>query len=214
MMCIKAATLLFLCLVSILMADGAASTGEAWALSSRPGWSISSVAEPTDFSVTDNAKCSAGTLYRYCDSYTVTVTNVGGAETHGQIRISDILPAGLKLVGMRGQSLDAAENPVGCSVAEAACVYAGTVAPGGTLTIVIRVEDVSAVSPVTNTVTVEGGGATVATTSPSLTMPNTVGEGTAPYGIAAFGMQAFGVGGALDRQAYDWPQQPRDAGDL
>ncbi len=194
--------------VAIFVTAMAAVTGAgvctAAAESARPAWVVSSVAQPTNFSSEQNAKCSAVEGLRFCDTYIVAIKNVGGAATSQPIAIHDVLPGGLKPVGMHGQELEN-EDSVGCSVASVSCSYAGTVRPNGTIIVAVEVEVISASPVVTNSVRVEGGGANPAMTSLPLTMSNTV-EGPSPaFGIAGFGMQASNPEGATDGQASNRP---------
>jgi hypothetical protein len=194
------------CLVAMFVAAGAAAP-VALAASAGPGWLVSSVAEPSNFSSAENAKCPLGEGFHFCDRYLVTVTNVGGDTSNGAIpiRIVDTLPAGLKPVRMTGQNFEN-EGSVGCaSPPETTCEYVGSVKPGGTIGIKLEVEVLSAVGTVTNAVKVEGGGAPTVTTSAPLTLPNTVEESPPGYGIAAFGMQVSDLEGAIDGQAADHP---------
>jgi uncharacterized repeat protein (TIGR01451 family) len=165
---------------------------------------ISSVAEPTNFSVAHNAKCSTTVGFKQCDFYFITLTNVGGAPSSGPIRIVDTLPEGLRPVAMTGMNFEN-EQAVGCAVATTTCSYTGSVAPGGTISISVELEVVSAAGSVTNHVRVEGGGAASAQTSAPMTLPNTVDGPAAGYGIAGFGLQLSGQAGPLDGQAADHP---------
>jgi len=191
-------------MVATIVAVSVASPGPALA-DSAPSWAVSSVAEPTNFSFADNAKCSA-LGYSFCDSYLVTVTNIGGRESEGQIRIADTLPPGLRLKHMYGENL-ATEAKFSCRVGEAVCPYEGKVTPGRTIIVVaeVEVEALSAVRVVSNVVTVEGGGARPVVTTEPLTMSNTVGGSAAGFGISDFGMRASDSGGAVDGQAADHP---------
>ena len=56
--------------------------GSAAGAAPGPAWEVSSVAQPTNFSVEDNAKCQ-NMSKPLCDQYLVTVTNVGGAPVSG-----------------------------------------------------------------------------------------------------------------------------------
>jgi uncharacterized repeat protein (TIGR01451 family) len=200
----RIATFVVLCLAVAVGAAGGATLSHAQPVLSGPGWMVSSVAEPTNFSSADNAKCAARGP-RFCDRYMVTVTNVGGSSAIGvirPIRIIDILPAGLRLVEMSGKNFRD-EQSLGCT--ETTCEYGGTVEPGGTIAIMVAVEVLSATGEVSNAVRVEGGGADPVATSAPSTLPNTVGGPPTGFGVADFGMQVANVGGAMDEQAADHP---------
>ena len=175
-----------------------------------PGWTISSVAQPTDFSVADNARCVGG-AFRFCDRYVVTLTNVGGEPTTGPVVIADTLPLGIEAVGMSGGNLEEglqleSSGPVwSCSLAETTCKYNGQASPGTTLVVDVEAEVTSAAGWVTNAVRVSGGGAPAVATSEPLTLPNTVDGSPAAFGISAFGFEAHDMSGLLDAQAADHP---------
>ena len=204
MMRVRAAVCVLACLVVAMVSSGVASPSAAEAEVSGPGWLVSSVAEPTNFSSADNAQCAAVVGNRFCDRYMVTVTNVGGSGTTGPIRIVDTLPPGLRPVGISAQNFKT-EEPLNCSLADATCVYGGTVEPGGTIGVKVEVEVLSAADVVTNAVRVEGGGAASAATGAPSTGSNTVDASPAGFGVADFGMQVSNIGGTIDGQAADHP---------
>ncbi len=188
------------------LAGGLVSSVEALAAPSGPGWIISSVAQPTNFSTEDNALCTRG-FYPFCDHYTVTLTNVGSEPTDAPLVIADTLPAGLRLVGLGGANLavdpELERNSFGwaCSMSNATCTYSKQVVPGATLVVGVDVEVTAPVGTVTNSVIVSGGGAPAAVTSEPLTMPNTVGGSSSVFGISAFGFEAHDASGELDGRA-------------
>jgi uncharacterized repeat protein (TIGR01451 family) len=176
----------------------------ASAASAGPGWEISSVAMPTDFSTQDRAKCTEiGTaLASACDRYVVTVTNVGSAPTSGPVVITDTLPPGLNAVDGTMLTLNNDEQPTTCVLV---CTYEGILRPGETLSIHLDVEVTSATGVITNKASVSGGGAPPVSTSAPLTMPNTVNEAPPPFGVALAGFDAYDLSGGPDAQAGDHP---------
>jgi uncharacterized repeat protein (TIGR01451 family) len=90
-------------------------------------------------------------------TYTLTVSNAGGAATGGTVTISDTLPAGLTYVSAvgTGWACGAAGQVVTCTRATA--LAAGASYPA--ITLVVNVLQTSGAS-VTNTATVSGGGQT------------------------------------------------------
>jgi hypothetical protein len=192
---------------------GAVSPPAASAAS--PGWVISSVAQPTNFSTGDNALCARAQLF-FCDQYVVTLTNVGGGATTGPVVIADTLPPGLKAVGMGGYNMEEGlELERGgplffCNLAATTCTYTGKADPGTTLVVYLEVEVTSASGTaasgtVTNFAQVSGGGAPSLTTSEPLTLSNTVNMLPAAFGFSAFGFEAHDNRGLLDVQAGDHP---------
>ena len=200
-----------LCVAAIALSVGLGGAGHAFAATPTPGWSISSLAQPTSFSAADNTLCQAGGGARICDTYVLTITNTGSAPALAPIAISDVLPTGLKTVGIEGHDLATglplSENEFGwaCSAASARCEYAGPVLAGDTLVIKVDVEVVSATGSVVNSAKVEGGEAAPASTSAALTAPTRIGEETESFGLVDFGFEALDAYGAPDVQAGDHP---------
>src|ERR1700685_376185 len=81
--------LLAFCAVGILTASASASVA-------GPGWTIDSVAAPTNFSASENTTCPYPTEYGvapYCDRYEVSAMNAGSEPTTGApVTLTDVLP--------------------------------------------------------------------------------------------------------------------------
>lgn len=114
---------------------------------------------------------------------TVTATNVGAAATSGTVNLSDVVPAGLTVTAVEGQS------PYGgfaammqCEAPPAAsCKWEQPVLPGGMLIMRVSVAVARGLpSSVSGTAAVSGGGAAELTRS--VAMP--VSEVDAPFGVA------------------------------
>ncbi|HVF45669.1 MAG TPA: hypothetical protein VM936_21765 [Pyrinomonadaceae bacterium] len=112
-------------------------------------------------------------------TYTLAVSNVGGAATSGTVTVSDTLPAGLSYVSATGTgwTCGAAGQVVTCTRATA--LAAGASYPNITLTVSVATN--SALS-LTNTATVSGGGQTN-TSNDSSSDPTTV-NGVADVTVA------------------------------
>lgn len=87
-------------LVTALMAIAwVVMSGSAGAATPSAAWNIESLAYPSDFSAKDSPVClaqSPSLSFEWCDTYEVTATNVGAAETDGHaVTLSDVLPPGL-----------------------------------------------------------------------------------------------------------------------
>jgi uncharacterized repeat protein (TIGR01451 family) len=191
-----------------IVSVGCMGTSGALAAVSGPGWSISSLAQPTSFVVGGAA-----------DMYEVTVTNVGDGPTEGAVTISDTLPRGVRLVSIGAHELARGEE-FGCFPSGSAprCVDETPVSAGDTLVVAIRVEVTSEAEAasvcgerlcVVNSATVAGGHALSVSTREPLTMPTPVervaGEARESFGIATAGMEAGNDLGASDTQAGDHP---------
>ncbi len=194
----------------VLLAAGLALPYETLAASSRPGWEISSVAHPTNFSAEDNAKCMRASQ-PLCDQYVVTLTNVGNERTTGPVTITDTVPTDLRAIGGHGENLRT-EGQFNCpanTTTTAVCVYEDGVAPETTLAIFVEVE-VEANTPtskVTNVVSVSGGGAPPIATHEPLALPNTIDGPVPAFGVSAFGFAPREALGNLDTQAGDHPYE-------
>ena len=182
---------------------GSASSAGASSSPPGPGWVISSVAQPTNFSAEDNALCTRE-HYAFCDHYTVTLTNVGSRPTSGPLIITDKVPPGLIPVALTGENLETGVEWT-CSSADAPCMYSEPVNPGSTLVVDLEVEVEAGAQggPVINMVSVSGGGGAPASTSEPLTMSNTVEEPPAKFGVSAFGFGAHDWDGQVDTLAGD-----------
>ena len=86
-------------------------------------------------------------------TYTITVSNLGGAATQGVVTAKDVLPAGLTATGMSGSGWT-------CVVSTKTCTRSDALAGGASypaITVTVNVAS-SAPSSVTNQATVSGGG--------------------------------------------------------
>ncbi len=196
--------------VGMMSTSSAATAGPSLV----PGWVVSSVAQPTNFSAADNVFCARENL-SFCDRYVVTITNVGGAAAggpgHMPVTIADTPPPGLEAIGMSGGNLEESlrlesNGPLwNCSLADTTCTYSGRADPGTTLVVDVEVKVISAVGGALNAVRVSGGGAPPIATDAPLTQPNTVDVTPAAFGFSAFGFEAHDGSGRLDTQAGDHP---------
>jgi uncharacterized repeat protein (TIGR01451 family) len=101
-------------------------------------------------------------------TYSITVTNSGGAATSGMVTVTDTLPAGLTATAISGTGW-------GCVLATLTCTRSDVLAPGASypaITLTVNVANNAAAS-VTNSVAVSGGGQTY-TANDTATDPTTV----------------------------------------
>src|ERR1700685_4455627 len=75
------------------------------------GWTLDSVAAPTNFSESESAECLAGVEVAaqhepLCDSYEVTAMNAGDEPTSGPVTLTDTLPQGVTVKGITWQLLE------------------------------------------------------------------------------------------------------------
>ncbi len=194
--------------VSVIVPMAGMGASSAVAESAKPAWQITSLAQPTNFTPTNPAKCLAKGLSnseQYCDSYVLVVKNVGGAVTSGPIEILDTLPADVTHAGIFREEVNTTgglecepSTPLKCTTSEA-------VVPGGSLVVRIYVkaepEPILEGSALTNKASVEGGGAEPASTSSQ----NTVSEQLPPFGIANFGLEVDNAEGVTDTQVGEHP---------
>ena len=89
-------------------------------------------------------------------TYTLTVSNIGGAPTNALVAVDDTLPLGLTATGLAGTGWTCTVSPLNCQRGDA--VASGGSYPSITLTVDVAS---NALSSVTNTATVSGGGDTI-----------------------------------------------------
>ncbi len=185
-------------------------SSSALAATAAPGWVVSSLAEPTNLSAGDNARCETREV---CDAYSLLVRNAGGAASDGTpVVIKDTLPAGVVAKSIIGHDLqserDESESAVGvvCTLSPLQCTDDEPVPAGDVIHVMIHVTlSASGTASVTNRAEVEGGGGGVASTEEPTTVANTLnGEPTA-FGIQDLSMTANALDGSLDTQAGDHP---------
>ena len=104
------------------------------------------------------AKSHAGNFTRgQSGSYTITVTNAGGAATSGQVTVTDTLPAGLASPTGSGTGWTCSTSGQTVTCTRSNALAAGSSYPAITITANVAQ---SAASSVTNTASVSGGGQT------------------------------------------------------
>jgi len=86
-------------------------------------------------------------------TYTITVSNSGGADTSALITVNDTLPTGLTATDFSGTNWNCTLSPLQCTRGDV--LFAGTSFEPITLTVNVAA---NAASSVTNTATVSGGG--------------------------------------------------------
>lgn len=169
--------------------------GSASAASAGPGWTIDSMAVPTDFSASEGG------------TYEVEVTNAGSVASEETnpvsgkptpVVITDTVPAELTVAGASGLACTTTAQV-------ARCEYPGAVAPDQVLHVLISVSvnNPNASGPVTNRVTVSGGGGHEVSTSST----NPISSTPPPFGAAGFNFFIDGVDGSRDTQAGDHPYE-------
>jgi hypothetical protein len=219
--------LLFLPLLLLFALVFAAS---ALATTAGPAWEVSPIAAPTNFTPAQNATCLAAgqrNIFREreCDHFSATVTNAGTAPTTGaSVTITDALPAGvtvesieLEYVGINavyfkthphghgdGQAL--AEQFCHSAASVVTCLAPGSLKPADALRFTVYVtvdlpEPPSAA--ITNTVTVEGGGAAAITHSVS----NTIDGSSAVFGLSSLSAPLSNLQGGVGTQAGAHPYE-------
>jgi hypothetical protein len=200
------------------------------------GWTISSLAEPTDFSSADTfssegqERCieegatEPPSEEGVCDRYVLTVTNAGATTLAGPITIHDILPSSQLAVAnveARNLEVEAEEAVEGegftCSAPAVACTDTDPMPPGDILQVIVRVYVLQGApsETVENRATVENSdGVVVASTAEPTTMPNTVNGPPPQFGLQDFSFQAYGRDGTADPFAGDNPYAATVAFDL
>jgi hypothetical protein len=191
----------------------------ASALAARtvPGWTVDSIAEPTNFSASGNKTCESQSdvTIPVCDAYEVTVTNASNAGTGTPLKIQDTLPAGLQVqrVAFEWSGLPSTELGTfeGAGVGEAFCKLATTTCelpvslePDQTFKMHVYVTvDPNASGPLTNKVTVTGGEASPVSTAST----NEIASSIPPFGVSNFNFYIGGSNGQRDTQAGGHPYE-------
>ncbi len=228
------------CLRRLLVAFGpllvclAYCSSQAFAAAPGPAWGIDSYAYPSNFlSPSEEAKnpahCnpSENSVEAVCDTYTVTVTNIGSEEMAGggvgAVTIEDTLPAGVTAVNVSllwsglsevpGRAENEDLGPTHCTLTPLRCQLSNAffgeakrrVKPDDTLKmwVSVTVNEPVAAGSVTNSAKVFGGGAAEASASGE----NTLGLGPASFGFSSFSSPLLGVDGAPDTQAGSHPYE-------
>jgi hypothetical protein len=203
----------------------------AVAVQAVPGWSISSLAQPTNFSSSDNTTCEKEAV---CDTYTLTVANTGSKPTVSSeeggspVTITDTLPPGLEVYAVKtrtrvnstsfepeaGLDWDVFRESIEEEVSEVSptfgCVHTAltvtctdekAVPAGDVLTVGIVVMVKGAPGSVENTATVQYGSGSPVSTGSPSTVPNTVDGPSPAFGIQDFSFNAYNTAGAPDVNA-------------
>jgi uncharacterized repeat protein (TIGR01451 family) len=186
-----------------------------------PWWGITSGARPTQL---QPGPCG-GKEQPACGQIIVTAQNLGNAPTSGKVTISDQLPAGLKVEGIKavagapGGLEPGGVEPVSCSAKTLTCTFEQFVRENAKkekevvpealppfeqieMLIAVRVEEEASTGEL-NTATVSGGGAVSPKTASS---PIQVG-GADRFGIEDWTLIPEEAGGSLDTQAGSHPFQ-------
>jgi uncharacterized repeat protein (TIGR01451 family) len=188
-------------------------------------WSVGSYAYPSVFTPSSNANCVSSGVpdENLCDTYSVTVTNVGAKASNGTaVTIEDVLPSGVtaanaNVFGSEVNVHGIEPTPVGCSVTGSTvkCVvsaeffaneYGHGVLPDENLKLWVNVtvNDPGAPGPLVNTARAFGGGAAGVASASS---ENSVGVEAASFGFTGFNAPLLNVDGAVESQAGAHPYE-------
>jgi hypothetical protein len=202
---------------TLLMGVGASSASAA---TPAPGFTLDSLAVPSNFSANDNPHCVAGSGQGNCDAYQVTVTNVGSQPTDGNpLTLTDTPPPGVTVQQValywHGPGANALglhyptdiSAAVGCTTAPVQCPFPLAMQPDDTLEmfVYVTVNDPSESAPLTNQASVSIADNSIPEAATS--SQNTLGASAPKFGFANFGFYIAGVNGARDTQAGDHPYE-------
>ncbi len=188
-----------------LLAVSAASAS----VSAAPGFTVTAYAAPTIFSPEYVGQATNdGTKSNY---YMVWVRNSGSVATDGSpITIADTLPAGLVAQEINAVNFVADESSEGfsCVASTLTCTYSPALKPGETLIMRIKVLVApGTLSPVVNTATVSGGGATTQSSVISSAIGTAAQSAAVPFGFGSVTAQLAGLDGLTDTQAGNHPYE-------
>jgi hypothetical protein len=87
--------------VIVTVCTALAAASPAGAATPAAGWSLDSVATPSNFSAHDNTECLNSGRLEHCDAYRVTARNAGNLPSDGStVTLAATLPAGLTVQGI------------------------------------------------------------------------------------------------------------------
>jgi hypothetical protein len=195
-----------LVLVALAFASPASAAGTV-------AWAIHDVAEPSSFNASDAPLC-AGVEHK-CDRYQLVIQNTGDRRSHGPITVTDRLPAGItastvpsfqqsgqfgsptrprwQCLRTEGGAVLTCKAPE--SEGEVESIAAGHYAPF--IDVIVSAPTAGMSGVLRNDVTVQGGGASVAT---SAVQQSTIGNPLA-FEVAEFAFEPLLAGGASAREA-------------
>lgn len=198
-------TALVRCVAVLAVVTATGALGVSQAFASAPWWSVGSQVVPATLPAGGEGQI------------VIRATNVGDEAVQGEISpvsISEVLPAGLEAVAIKGFSGDFPEESevgfpphnfgkVSCVLSSLSCSYAGTLPPYNALVVELTVRDEGARSGEADRVSVAGGGAPGA----SHTQPVAVGGAPASFGVEGYALSAEEEGGSQEVQAGSHPFQ-------
>jgi hypothetical protein len=221
-------------LVTLMVLSGLAfAATSASAATAGPGFTLDSVAAPTNFfsSATENTECikeiEKEEEHPPCDAYEVSAMNAGSEPTKSgsPVTLTDTLPEGVTVrsvllylvktkqgAEITGRTIkQEAEDCSGSgypspSESVVQCTFPGAIPPDDQLKMVVYVTVNSGVaegSRLTNKATVSGGGAPTVSTEQT----NEVNSATGPFGPANFGFYKDALNGTEETQAGGHPYE-------
>src|ERR1700685_2693476 len=191
----------------------------ASAVTAGPGFTLDSVAAPTNFSATTVPfECASNTSGVCGNSYAVTAMNAGSEPTSesSPVTLTDTLPEGVtahsavlylveKKYGPRLTGTTIKQGEEDCTIEPVVqCVFPEALPPDDWLKRVVYVTVNNGVpegTRLTNKATVSGGGAPTVSTEQS----NQVSATTAPFGLSNFGFYKDALNGTEETQAGGHP---------
>ncbi len=174
------------------------------------GWSVHSVAGPTQFAASTPFECEtsrAEELPPDCDRYALLVMNDGSEASSGPVTLTDTLPTGLIATGWGSGSSPGAEWA--CSIAPGGatvtCTDEEAISAGGyanPLYIAVAPPAPGTMGSLRNVVSVVGGGAG----SPASAITESqIGPGGLPFELSEYALEPDAAGGAPATQAGGHP---------
>jgi len=184
----------------------AAHPGPAWAAANEPAFQLTVRSAPTEFP----RQGELPQAEEIQGNYIITATNLGGAPAESPVTVTDTLPEGLEPSEAQISNRSGGGDYGTCSISSqiVACETTEDIPPSESLVMTLAVK-VSPTAPdqVTNTVTLEAGGAPERTASTS----TTIGAQVPPFGFiegaAGFSAQIGDASGASAAGAGSHPYQ-------
>jgi hypothetical protein len=178
-------------IATVLVVVSASVSSGAIAATPAPHWSLSSIAQPTNFSASDPEGI---------DRYNLLATNVGGSATTAPTEIVDHIPAAVQPTSVQLEELEPNSSSASCVIEGnvVTCIDESPVPARNHLEVAIEVKVVSQQStPLVNDVAIRGGGAPEGTATDTTSL----NSGPASFGLSQFALQPTSVDGQPEEQA-------------
>ena len=210
-------------LLGLLTLAMTVTAGAQAASAPAPGWRITMIPQPSNFTSARNAECEAmieiespymaAEPAKACDRFLVSVRNEGTepSEEGSPVAVSAVLPPGLTLVGLskaEGKaggypSYEGLLPPLDCDIATVTCTLDSTLEPeeAMAMTVLVTVDPSAEGKTLSASALVEGGGAPAASVSAQVSVSST----RSAFSLDGLALDPLGLNGLTDSEAGGHP---------